>query len=746
MNRQEQQRRDIQGNWFGDGSRIHQGDIHNYHLPHRSSRIVVRNLPFPRNEDVVIRDHIFANLDRLLPVSSPSQSAALWGLGGSGKTQIALAYAYKRSGDPACSIFWVHADDRTTFTQDYKLISTRLGLAGNLEGAELLAAVRGRIEADPCWLLVLDNADDLGLFGVGQTPRHALQGQSADETSNLYDFVPRGTAGLVLWTSRDKRIVGSLVGPQRGIEVAHMTDSEAKLLFESVRNETISDDEVADAEELLQELGRLPLSISQAAAYMRRTSTPIREYMSKLRSRRKRWKMLQENEFDRHRRRQVSNSVLETWDISVEHIRQENKMAYDILHSLAFLDNQNIPLKLIHNIAESYDRESARGSDPNRRGSENESDGSEDGIEDDEQIIEAATRLQEFSFLRLLASEQGRAYEMHKLMQEATRYNLSKKQAEEAHFSHVALHAICDLFPERRRELWDDCERYLVHAQRVGEWAELCKGEVEASALLSRVSAYLYDRGRWREKEPVDRRAHKLRRKTLGDRHPDTLRSMASLATTYHQQGRYKEAETIMVEVLALRKEVLGDKHPDTIKSMAELATTYHQQGRYNEAETIKVEVLALRKEVLGDKHPDTIKSMAELATTYHQQGRYNEAETIYMEVLALRKEVLGDKHPDTIKSMADLAATYHQQGRYGEDEKISGEVLALRKEVLGDQHPDTAYSMHDLAITWHSQDRVAEAISMMEDCFRLQAELLGQNHPYTQASCSTLNLWKMDG
>jgi hypothetical protein len=97
---------------------------------------------------------------------------------------------------------------------------------------------------------------------------------------------------------------------------------------------------------------------------------------------------------------------------------------------------------------------------------------------------------------------------------------------------------------------------------------------------------------------------------------------MASLAATYHAQERYDEAEKIKVEVLALRRDVLGEKHPDTIESMAELAVTYHAQERYDEAEKIKVEVLALRRNVLGEKHPDTIRSMAELATTYHAQRR----------------------------------------------------------------------------------------------------------------------------
>ena len=157
------------------------------------------------------------------------------------KTQIALEYAYRRSlRDPACSVFWVHADNETTFAQDYKLIAEKLGLAGSLDGTELLKTVRDRIEADPCWLVVFDNADDVGLFGVGATLQRRRQSRTADEAISLYDFVPRGPGGAVLWTSCDKQIGGSLVSAQRAINIARMTDSETMTLLETVRNRKIA--------------------------------------------------------------------------------------------------------------------------------------------------------------------------------------------------------------------------------------------------------------------------------------------------------------------------------------------------------------------------------------------------------------------------------------------------------------------------------------------------------------------------
>ncbi|KAL8367322.1 hypothetical protein RB595_009171 [Gaeumannomyces hyphopodioides] len=707
------------------------GSTINFQVGHQSTpRPPCHSIPFPRNEALVKRDDLFAELERLLPPQTESQTAALWGLGGSGKTQIALEYAYRRWHSAPCSVFWVHADNEATFSQDYQLIAKKLGVPANLQGDELLAEVRARIEAEPSWVLVLDNVDNIGLFGAGRRKPAAQSGEQphrADHAPNLHNLVPGGPIGTVLWTSRDEGIAGSLVVAQRTINVARMEEDEALKLLTTIRNEAIDDTERDSASALLAELDRLPLAISQAASYMRRTRTPVKEYLSKLKRGKKRWRILRASEPDVHRRCAVSNSILETWSISIEHIRQENEMAYHILHVLAFFDNQNIPEPMVKKIAKQLG---------SRQANEQSSDS------EDEDAIDAAARLREFSFLSHRKSDWGPAYEMHKLVQEAARYRLQAKE-DEIYFAKAALRTINDLFPKSRlRELWEEREKYLAHAQRVGEWADLC-GEEKAAILLGQVSTYLHDRGRWRDKEPVAQKVHELRKKILGDKHPDTLRSMRNLAATYHEQGRYDEAEKMGIEVLALRRDTLGDKHPNTLQSMASLAATYHEQGRYNEAEKMEMEVLALRRDTLGDKHPNTLQSMASLAATYHEQKRYNEAEKIKAEVLALQRDTLGDKHPDTLQSMANLAAIYHGQGRYNEAEKMEMEVLALRRDILGDTHPHTTWAMYNVAISWFKLARHDEALQMMDACVQLQSRVLGSNHPDTQKSLRVLNSWK---
>ncbi|GKT50513.1 kinesin light chain [Colletotrichum spaethianum] len=566
-----------------------------------------------RNNDIIDRPDVFAKLDTLLPPVAEYQSAALWVW-----EALALEFAYRRFRETNCSVYWVHADNEATFTQDYEALARRAGLTDRFQGEELLRAVREWIEAQPRWLLVVDNADDLSIFGVG---RRTANTQATTEGICLDDYLPRAPVGTVLWTSRDKRIVGSLVGARRGVSVGRMNTGEALALFEASRNESVAADEKNAVFELFAQLDHLPLAVSQAAAYIRRTSTPVAKYLSRLEEGKKRWRILQKSEHDRHRRREVPNSILETWQISMEHIRQEDDTAYRLLLTLAYVHNQNIPESFIKAAAQAGvgDRQS-QSSTSTITESEDESD------DDNEAVTTALARLREFSFLSMRKNQSiGQTYEMHKLVQDAARYSMSQKRRRQdaAQFSMAALTLVSDLFPRRTRGAWEETELWLPHALQCSEWAEVCEagaGE-DIANLLSRVSDYLFDRGRWNEKEPVDRKAFSIRQRILGERHPDTIWSIASLATTYHAQGRYDEAEKIYTEVLELRQEVLGRRHPDTIGSMAELALTYHAQGRYDEAEKISVEVLELRQEVLGRRHPDTIWSMAELATTYHAQG-----------------------------------------------------------------------------------------------------------------------------
>ncbi|GAP82799.2 putative N-terminal acetyltransferase auxiliary subunit [Rosellinia necatrix] len=756
----------LAGNHFGGQTNITFNGLQNQSQPFPPS--VCHLIPFPRNDGLVRRSEIMNKLDRLLPVTLGSgyHAAALWGLGGSGKTQIALDYAHRRRSDPDCSVFWVHADSNASFIQDYYSIARKLGLPGHLSGEDLLRTVRDQIEAKSNWVLVIDNADDLGLFGVTQ----AQPSVSSEPQLNLDQFIPKLSTtdgcGSVLWTSRDRQIE-SLVGAPQTIHIEKMKPDEAEKLLDTARGKETQESEYGVMNSLLDELGHLPLAISQAAAYMRRTSTSIAGYLSLIQRGDMRQKTLGKAHYDRFRRDQESNSVLKTWDISVEYLRRQDELIYDVLHSLAYVDNQNIPFELISKAALLC-----------HEGGEIEFD-----------TIEIVTRLCEFSFLSIRPSSQGDRtpiYDMHKLVQEDARYRLQTRQDKiktEAYFAKKASQVIVDLFPKSGwdPQVWGVCEQYVAHAQQAAARAELHNGQLEVAELLASACFYLQFQHRWREAEAMASTGLRFRQEKLGDQHPDTLEFVERLAISYREQnrndeaekmllqilseqgegidpqhrerfglrhilgtiyaaqGRYKEAEEICQQVLPLQQEVLGKKHPYTLGSMHNLACTLVNQNRHKEAEEIYRQVLPLQQEVLGKKHPYTLGSMHNLACALADQNRYKEAEEIYRQVLPLQQKVLGKKHPYTLGSMHNLACTLADQNRYKEAEEICQQVLPLQQEVLGKKHPYTLGSMHNLACTLADQNRYKEAEEIYRQVLPLRQEVLGKKHPYTLSTMHSL-------
>ncbi len=252
--------------------------------------------------------------------------------------------------------------------------------------------------------------------------------------------------------------------------------------------------------------------------------------------------------------------------------------------------------------------------------------------------------------------------------------------------------------------------------------------------------AILYaDQGRYEEAEPLDVQTLQLMKRVLGDEHPDTLWSMNSLASLYIDQGRYEEAEPLYVKTLEIRKRVLGEGHPDTLMSMGNLALLYWKQGHYEEAEPLNVQTLQIMKRVLGEEHPDTLWSMNSLAVLYIDQGRYEEAKPLYLKTLEIRKRVLGEGHPDTLQSMHNLAGLYRIQGHYEEAEPLYLKTLEIQKRVLGEEHPDTLRSMNNLAILYADKGRYEEAEPLHATALEIQKRVLGEEHPDTLASMNEL-------
>jgi serine/threonine protein kinase/tetratricopeptide (TPR) repeat protein len=223
--------------------------------------------------------------------------------------------------------------------------------------------------------------------------------------------------------------------------------------------------------------------------------------------------------------------------------------------------------------------------------------------------------------------------------------------------------------------------------------------------------------------------------KHRGAYHPDTLRSMNGLATSYDALGRHADALKLFEETLALQKAKLGTDHRDTLWTMHGIANSYTRLGRHGDALKLYEETLTLRKAKLGTDHPDTLWSMHGIANSYTRLGRYGDALKLYEETLALRKAKLGTDHPDTLWSMQAIANSYSALGRHADALKLYEETLALRKAKLGTDHPDTLFTMNNLAVCYTRLSRHADALKLHEETLALRKAKLGTDHPDTGAT-----------
>ncbi len=146
----------------------------------------------------------------------------------------------------------------------------------------------------------------------------------------------------------------------------------------------------------------------------------------------------------------------------------------------------------------------------------------------------------------------------------------------------------------------------------------------------------------------------------------DLAYTLNNLAFLYNNQGRYSEAEPLYQQALAIRRRLLGEEHPDVATSLNDLAYLYYNQGRYAEAEPLLQQALAIRRRLLGEEHPDVATSLNNLALLYNNQGRYAEAELLYMQALESRDQLLGANHPNTVtvrNNLERLRKAMHSDG-----------------------------------------------------------------------------------
>jgi tetratricopeptide (TPR) repeat protein len=655
-------------------------------------------VPFDRNQQFVGRDSLLNRLRSALFTEHQPAKFAIYGLGGIGKTQIALELAYRaKETYHNCSVFWVPATSVESLQQAFENIGRQLRVPG-LE--DVRANVKKLVQrylnqqSTGQWLLILDNVDEVDMW-----------------YTELKPYLPKSPRGCVICTTRNRKVAFKIAEAPNIIEVSGMDEETAmQLLAKSlgIDDPKLSDSR-QDALKLLEQLTFLPLAIVQAAAYINENGCALSEYLSLLEAQEQDVVELLSEDFEDDRRYEdTKNPVATTWLISFQHIQSNNPLAAEYLSFMACVDPKDIPQSLL----------------PPAQSRKKETD--------------ALGMLDAYSFVSRRAG--GHALDMHRLVHLATR-NWLRKEGRLAEWAAKAMQRLEEVFPEdehENRSLW---RLYLAHALYVLEQNSLEGDGEERMKLISRVAGCLYKDGRYKEAEPWYMQMIEMSKTVLGEEHSETLTSMGNLALTYRNQGRWKEAEELQARDLEICSRVLGREHPDTLASMANLASIYWNQGRYIDAEGLQTQVIDARKRVLGEEHPDILISMANLALTYQSQGQWKEAEELQARDLEICSRVLGREHPDTLTSMGNLALTYWSQGRFVDAKSLQIQVLDASKKLFGEEHPDTLRAIANLASTYWSQGRYVDAEGLQTQVIDASKRIFGEEHPDTLTSMNNLAL-----
>ncbi len=564
------------------------------------------------------------------------KKVAIIGLGGIGKTQIALELAH-RTWDKyrGSSVFWVPALSREAVRKAFVDIGRQLNVPGLAEPeAEVFGIVQQRLSCTSTgqWLLIIDNADDAEMWFA----RAAADGVQA--ATRLIDYLPRSPLGAILITTRSRKVAVQMAGS----EVLAVPDMDKLTAMDLLRKALITPtllDIEGPALELLKQLAFLPLAIVQAAAYINANDISLAEYLSLFgEADGSAVELLSENFEDERRYPEAKNPIATTWLISLEQIRRYDPLAADYLSFMACVEPKSIPLSLL---PQGKSRKTT---------------------------LDAVGTLTAYSFVT--KRPEGKFFDLHRLVHVAM-HNWLKGEQQLARWNREVLIQLAKVFPVddwANRESW---RAYLPHARRILDQIAVPEHDEHSMLLLSRFSGCLREEGRYAEARASYKELVQAQLRHLGQEHPALLGSMSSLALACSYEGRWLEAEKIGVQVLERRRRVLGLEHPDTLTTMANLAYTYQSQGRFAAAEDLGVLVLAKRMRVLGREHPHTLTSMANLAVTYQSQGRFAEAEELGARALKMKTRVLGLEHPDTLTSMANFATVCSDQERWLEAEEL---------------------------------------------------------------------------
>jgi tetratricopeptide (TPR) repeat protein len=649
------------------------------------------NLTHERNPVFTGRSEL---LEQIRTDLNANHRQAIYGLGGIGKTQIAVEYAYRHRDDYS-AVFWVFADSAQSISTEFIKIAKMLDLPGHdlHEQAVIVGAVKRWFGEKDGWLLILDDVESAEV---------------------IRPFLPPQSCGHVLLTSRGSAFQS--VGIMKSREIKVLPPEAARDFFLHRTGRAGSPDkDTALAGELAKEMGFFPLALEQAGAFIAENQTSFESYLKSYRHRHV--ELLSEHAPVLG---DYKDTVATTWAINFAEVEKFPASA-DLLRFSSFLWPEMIPLELFEKGT----------SELGERLSHDLASVQTDPVQLD-QLLKPLTKYS------LISRNPTHSYSIHLLVQEVLRKRMSEE--EQRSWIETVVRVVSAAFPEGEFKNWPECERLLSQALVCKKYIfEYHIESPAAASLLRHAGFYLHKRAQFSQAQSTYHAALAMRQKIYGDKHSDTADSMGKLGGLYSDQARYKDAEDLLRPALEIREKVLGPQHPDTATSANDLAELYFTLAKFGEAETLFRRALSVREKALEPGHAEIAGSLTGLVHLLQAKGKYSEAEPLYRQALAIRENVYGPEHPDTATSLGNLADLFDALGRYSDAEPLYRRALVITENALGSEHPDTAAGLDNLAGLFHEQGKYNEAEPLYRRALEIYKKVHGPEHPNTATSLNHL-------
>ncbi|KAI4161334.1 MAG: hypothetical protein LQ342_005001 [Letrouitia transgressa] len=570
-------------------------------LPSSPSSFSNKYFEVPRNASSVFtgREEIYGQLQaRCLPSSTlnlrgQQKRYVVYGLGGSGKTQICLKFV-EEYREEFWGVFWVDASSTESLERGYLQVADICGLE-----SQVAVVKRWLSNVSKPWALILDNADDPRL--------------------DLSPHFPVGNRGVILITSRNPECkVHSTIG---SYELGAMgTDEAVMLLLKTVGvHDLLSRSMRETARPVVVTLGCLALAITQAGAVIRQGRYRMEEYCTLYTQRRKELlsqKAIQGEEDYRY-------TVYTTWEVSRQTIEEMSsevgRDALELLKIFSFLHYEGISEEIFFRAWYTLRNHRQSGwilshlPEIVLRLSNQEWD--------TDTLRAAVLVLLSFS---LINRDKDNLISMHPLVHAWVRDRLDPSDEETGWIQTISMTA---LSIPRTYQIADFRFRYALVPH-----IDTCLGFRNEGILyledigvdcqrMANNFAFVYSEvGRFQEVVQLMERVVEVYKRTLGEENPNTLRSMYNLANSYRKAGR-QEALQLTERIVEVYKRTIGEEHPDTLRSIQSLSVIYSEAGRLQEALQLIERVVEVCKTTLGEEHPDTLRSIQDLAIIYGKAG-----------------------------------------------------------------------------------------------------------------------------